>query len=226
VKTYTRMRKLDPCDLTRDQLIQLSDVVKERVSANGVVAQVTFTAKTPDMEISSEDLNELLASDDLPPNLRTLAVCSGLDGEVDPVLKRSIELKFTPTALECTVKSSDSHWVRGTFEEVMTFLRRKRPKTWALRKYFSVLAGFSLGALIGVIFTAGVVLDLFYVMALVVTYFFVFLLLVLHQKGAFFPYSDIHLTTKKSLNILGWASFVLALIGTGIAVAGFMMKLE
>ncbi len=224
MRLYTRVRKLDPSSLSKDELGELSQIINTRVTLGTVQAGVHFIAQTPDMQLSAETLNELLESDGLPPHLRTLTVRSEVKAPLPQEQVRSVELKFAPTMLECTVSAADSHWVRGTFEEVEVFLRRKRPKTWPLRKHFSFLIAATLGAIIGFFLTAGIYLDWLYQGAILVTFYTMLSLQILHSTGKFFSYSDVALQGDRPLITLGRANFVLAVIGTAIAVAGYIQQ--
>lgn len=219
---YKRVRKLDPSSLSKADLLQLSEIVRQRVSGKANPASLVFSTETRDLQVSGESLPELLETEELPTHLRTLTVTSerkSIDGEN---VERGVKLEFAPTKLECTVSASDSHWVRGTFEEITSTLRRRRPSTWVFRKYFHVFFAFMIGAIAGFWISTNGFLEWPYQIALFATLYLVLLLSFLHNKGQFLSHSDILLRETKPKVTLGRAGFALSCVGTTIAALGLI----
>ncbi|MBM4166585.1 MAG: hypothetical protein FJ218_06685 [Ignavibacteria bacterium] len=198
MKRYTKYATLPPCQLNRDGVIKLFELMRGDHMPTMQEEHIEISTQLDDMRLSSDSIAEFISHPELPDTLEDLAYEMMIWNE-EGKMKKFVFLSLNKDAVWLRVDGNEPIWVNGKFTQISDYLYSKKSWFVSWKKIFA-----SLQLLVPIITFIALAFfmqrgeeiqtfatALFFGLFLADVYFF--------KKGKLFPNIDIDLVGKSKL---------------------------
>jgi len=198
MKRYTKYANLSPCQLNRDSIVRLFELIRGDHMPTMQEEHIEISTQIDDMRLSSDSIAEFISHPELPDRLDDIAYEMMIWNE-EGKMKKFVFLSLNKDTVWLRVDGNEPIWVNGKFTQIADYLESKRSWFVPIRNWFS-----SLQLLVPIV----ALIALWYFMRMgaptqtfsTALFFGLFLADVyLYRKGKLFPNVDIDLVGKSKL---------------------------
>jgi len=219
MKEYTKSGEIHPCRLQRNDLLRLSEIVKEALPISDRKEDFQVSTNLPNISINENSIEDFLKHEELPDKFNGLSIrIIGWSGGQQ--IDKSVRMAFGKNFIDLHVSGIDQTWVLGKYSRIANFLREKRPWFWAVHKVFPFITGtipvLSITGLSYFVKTGQIIYSISTALFLIAWIFAT----VFYFKGTFLPYTQIILTPKESFFNKQNVTVIIALLSLIVSVIG------
>jgi len=219
MKKYTKSRSIHPCRLEKNDLLELIKIAKETFPTSDSKEDFVISTNLPDIHISSNSIEEFLKHEELPDKFNRLSLTI-IGWSENREIDKSVRMTFYDNYINLDVDGIQQTWVLGKDSQITDFLKKKRPRFWALHKVFPFITGIitlvSLSALVSFIKAKVMIYSVSTALFLIAWIFAT----VFYFSGTFLPYTQIILTTRKPLFTKENITIIIAVLSLIISIIG------
>ena len=219
MKRYTKSGEIHPCRLQRNDLLRLSEIVKETFPISDREEDFQVSTNLPNISINENSIEDFLKHEELPDKFNELSIeIKGWseNREID----KSVRMTFSRLYMDLYVDGTDETWVLGKYSQIANFLRERRPWFWAVHKVFPFISGIifvlSLAGLTYFIKAEEIIYSISTALFLTAWIFAT----VFYLKGTFLPYTQIILTPKESFFNKQNVTVIIAVLSLIVSIIG------
>jgi hypothetical protein len=221
MKEYRKRIELGPCRLEKADLLKLAKLVKETLTISGRKEDFEISTLLPNINIKENSIEDFLKHEELPDKFDDLSIeAIGRDARAD--VDKSITLEFASYGNTVYVRGTDETWVLGKSEQIVDYLRGKRPWFGLLINVFPFIGGFLVALAITTLSYFIGARELLYSVSTAFLLVTVIFAMAFNLSHKFLPYTQIIVTPRESLLNKENIILIISILTLIITIIGFI----
>lgn len=199
MKTYSQSRRFSSCKLTREDLVNLINLVKLDFPMTDRAEDFKISSYLEKIQISENDLGKFLDHKELPDKLKRLNIdLIGWDQQRN--IDKNVKISFYDNSVRLDVSGNTESWVLGKYSQLTAFLNEKKSIFW----FFNTIPGYifqgvlPLVSLVSAVLMVGILIKSGFNSLNILLPITVSLTAFLSLRIAKIPYCEIILTERRS----------------------------
>ena len=190
-KRYEKKGTLDPCNLSKDDVLALTTLITESFSAAEVERFFRVSTNIDATRVFSNSIQNFLSQEYLPEKIHDLSFW--IEGWSEKTrYDKAILLDFSRYSIQISVEGVDPVWVYDQFTKIVKFLKKKAAWYWpVITMERVIILGITIVLISNIIISLQTIFDK-------IILFVLWVFLVFYDTRKIWPYSNIRLKEGKS----------------------------
>ena len=224
MKEYQKSSDVHPCKLYKNDVIQLFKIITQNIPISDRKNDIEISSNLQGISIYENSIEDYFANKELPDKLNRLSI-RVIGWSANEEIDKTIDITFYDNYIQFNVNGFNQTWVLGVFEQIKSFLKKKRPWFWFLpNQIFPMLSGaIPILALFGIAYTIKInaVVALISTILLLISWIFA---IIFFFRGTLFPYTQIIINPKQTFLTKQNVSLIIALLTLIVAIASLLVN--